>query len=124
MIRQPFNDISPDEADADLSQALGLAQAMFVELIVERIMAFEAYRKLASLSDQPQLEMAKIADIAHKISGVGATLGFGKAGALAAELDRAISDNPARLANPDYLKQVVDPRLEALLDELESLLDA
>lgn len=107
----------------DFNAALEPARVMFRELLIERIMAFEAYRRLAEQSEYPQLEMVKIADIAHKIAGVGGTLGFVKAGALARELDRSITESPAKFAEAGYLQRVVDPLLEALLVEMEALLD-
>ncbi|WP_054008484.1 Hpt domain-containing protein [Cypionkella psychrotolerans] len=107
----------------DMTAVLEPARAMFRGLIVERIMAFEAYRKLVQHGENPQDEMAKIADIAHKISGVGATLGFFRTGQLAGVLDRAITENLAKCADPEYFRLIVDPMLEALLIEMESLLD-
>lgn len=124
MSRLLFSTAAAVDPAEDLSHMLGPARVMFQEQLVERIMALEAYRRLAGLSQQPLIEMKKIADIAHKIAGVGATLGFSAAGGLAARLDRAISDNPARCAEPWYMAEVVDPILEALLDEMEALLDA
>lgn len=109
--------------DSELAAVLEPARVLFRELIFERIMAFEAYRRLAETSEYPQLEMTKVADIAHKIAGVGATLGFTRAGQLASALDRAITENPARFAQPEYLRRVVDPLLEGLLVEMEALLD-
>ena len=104
----------------DLSSALEPARVMFRELIIERILALEAYRKLAESSECSRLEMAKIA---HKIAGVGGTLGFAKIGALASALDSSITEHPAKFAEARYLKSVVDPLLEALLVEMEALLD-
>lgn len=96
---------------------------MFSGLILDRILAFEAFRKQAASVGNPGHDLVKIASLAHKISGVGATLGFGKAGALAADLERAILVKPARRADPAYFAATVEPLLEALLVELESLLD-
>ena len=107
----------------DLTAVLEPARAMFRGLIVERIMAFEAYRKLVQHGENPQDEMAKIADIAHKISGVGATLGFFRTGQLAGALDRAITENLLKCADPAYFQLIIDPMLESLLVEMESLLD-
>ncbi|MDB5658232.1 MAG: hypothetical protein JWS10_847 [Cypionkella sp.] len=110
-------------AATELNAALEPARVMFRELLIERIMAFEAYRRLAEQSEHPQVEMVRIADIAHKIAGVGGTLGFAKAGALAGDLDRSITENPAKFAESGYLQRVADPLLEALLVEMEALLD-
>ncbi|WP_426034238.1 hypothetical protein [Cypionkella sp. TWP1-2-1b2] len=107
----------------DMTAVLEPARAMFRGLIVERIMALEAYRKLVQHGENPQDEMAKIADIAHKISGVGATLGFFRTGQLAGVLDRAITENLSKCADLEYFRLIVDPMLEALLVEVESLLD-
>ena len=119
---QQFSDAIGGGAN-DMTAVLEPARAMFRGLIVERIMAFEAYRKLVQHGDHPQDHMAKIAEIAHKISGVAATLGFFRTGQLAAVLDRAISDTPAKCAEPAYFQLIVDPMLEALLVEMEALLD-
>lgn len=106
-----------------ISATLEPARQMFRDLVIERVMAFEALRKLAAESDHPQREMAKIADIAHKISGVAATLGFFKVGELASVLDRSIPANPTKPADPGYFRRKVEPLLEALLVEMEALLD-
>ncbi|MDZ4394308.1 hypothetical protein, partial [Cypionkella sp.] len=58
-----------------------------------------------------------------KIAGVGPTLGFTRTGQLASALDRSITENPAKFTDPEYLRRVVDPLLEALLVEMEALLD-
>ena len=123
MSRPHFFTGSAVAVDNDMTTVLEPARAMFRGLIVERIMAFEAYRKLVEHGEYPQDEMVKIADIAHKISGVGATLGFFRTGQLAGVLDRAITEKPAKFDDPEYLRLVVDPMLEALLVEMESLLD-
>ena len=107
----------------DMTAVLEPARAMFRGLIVERIMALEVYRKLVRHGKNPQIEVAKIADIAHKISGVGATLGFFRTGQLAGALDHTITENLAKCADPEYFRLIVDPMLEALLVEMESLLD-
>lgn len=123
MSRPHFFTGSAAAVDNELATVLEPARVMFRELIIERIMAFEAFRRLAENSEYPQLEMVKVADIAHKIAGVGATLGFIRAGQLAGALDRAITEQPAKFNNPEYLRRVVDPLLEALLVEMEALLD-
>jgi hypothetical protein len=107
----------------DMTAVLEPARAMFRGLIVERIMALEVYRKLVRHGKNPQDEVAKIADIAHKISGVGATLGFFRTGQLAAALDQTITENLEKCADPEYFRLIIDPMLEALLVEMESLLD-
>ena len=106
-----------------MTAVLEPARAMFRGLIVERIMALEVYRKLVRHGKNPQIEVAKIADIAHKISGVGATLGFLRTGQLAGALDHIITENLAKCADPEYFRLIADPMLEALLVEMESLLD-
>lgn len=107
----------------EMTAVLEPARAMFRGLIVERIMALEAYRKLVQHGENPQDELAKIAGIAHKISGVGATLGFFRTGQLASNLDRAITENPAKCADPAYFQLIINPMLESLLMEMEALLD-
>lgn len=107
----------------DMTAALAPARAMFLGLIIERIMALEAFRKLVEHGENPQAEMTKIADIAHKISGAAATLGFIRTGQLASALDRVITENPAKSADPEHFRRAVNPLLEALLVEMEALLD-
>jgi len=106
-----------------MTAVLEPARAMFRGLIVERIMALEAYRKLVQHGESPQDELARIAGIAHKISGVAATLGFFRTGQLAATLDRAITENTEKCAEPGYFHREINPMLEALLVEMEALLD-
>ena len=106
-----------------LAAALEPARIRFRALIVERILAFEAFRKLILDGDEPQRALANIAGLAHKISGVGATLGFAQAGGLAGALERCILDGRARLADPVHFGAEVEPLLEALLVAMEALLD-
>ena len=108
----------------DVGRGLEPARILFSGLILDRILAFEAFRKQAASAGNPGPALVKVANLAHKISGVGATLGFGKAGALAADLERAILGQPARRADPAHFAATFEPLLEALLIELESLLDA
>lgn len=99
------------------------ARLLFRDLIFDRILAFEAFRKQAASGGNPGPALVNIANLAHKISGVGATLGFGKAGELAGVLECSILGQPTKRTDPAYFSATVEPLLEDLLVEMESLLD-
>lgn len=113
---------SRDFADDPLEPA----RLKFRALIVDRIMAFEAFRTLALRGEELDWALTSISELAHKIAGVGATLGFDKVGELAFALERAIVDGP-RVDGPRGSTQrfsaVIGPLLESLLVELEAQLD-
>lgn len=110
--------------DDGLLAALEPARARFRGLIVERVLAFEEFRRGVEREGGAANALANIAGLAHKIAGVGATLGFASVGALAAAVERCVVDGHARCAAPHDIWIGVEPRLDALLDALEALLDA
>lgn len=72
---------------------------------------------------QPVQALGKIADLAHKIAGVAATLGYPYAGQLAAEIEQAVRDGDVAARSTHQTWNCIQPNLEALMDELESFLD-
>lgn len=117
---EPGSARSTDSFDTVLEPA----RIRFRSLIVARVLAFEAYGKLAAGGEDSRQALTGISDLAHKISGVSATLGFATLGALAAALERTIAAGSANHDDPAHFQTIIEPRLEALLDEMESLLDA
>ena len=103
--------------------ALVGVQVRFRELIIDRILVFEAMKNAVEANRQPAQALGKIADMAHKIAGVAATLGYPFAGQLAAEVEQAVRDGDAAARSTHQTWSCVQPSLEALMDELESLLD-
>lgn len=103
--------------------ALEPARARFRGMIVQRILAFEDLRKGVEQGHDAVGALANIAGLAHKISGVGATLGFVQAGDLATALERIIIEGRSRRATPYDIWADAEPGLDALLDALEALLD-
>ena len=106
-----------------ISPSLVGVQARFRARIVDRILVFEAMKNAIEVNHQPAQALGKIADLAHKIAGVAATLGYPYAGQLAAEVEQAVRDGDAAARSSHQTWNCVQPSLEALMDELESLLD-
>ncbi len=106
-----------------ISPSLVGAQARFRAMIVDRILVFEAMKNAIEANHQPAQALGKIADLAHKISGVAATLGYPYTGQLAAEVEQAVRDGDVAARSTHQTWSCMQPNLEALMDELESLLD-
>ncbi|NEY92142.1 Hpt domain-containing protein [Tabrizicola oligotrophica] len=111
---------APREA---VAPGLAAIQARFLELICDRVLVFETLKKDLEANRKPALALTRIADLAHKIAGVAATLGFPHAGELAADVERAVRDGAAAGMPALQTWERVSPTLEQFLDELESLLD-
>ncbi len=108
---------------AAASTGLDKARARFRSLILERILALEACRQSVITGDAPETALTSISDLAHKISGVGATLGFVEAGGLAGLVERTILQDRQRLSQPAQFQKDLEPLLETLLVALESLIE-
>lgn len=103
---------------------LAPARARFRSLTIERILAFEGFRQQAEHPETAQAAFLGIRDLAHKISGVAATLGFAKAGDYAQTVEQTVIKALARkLPDAETLARI-DAPLESLLQTLEALLDA
>ena len=107
-----------------ISPTLVGVQTRFREMIVDRILVFEAMKRAIETNHQPAQALDKIGDLAHKIAGVAATLGYPYAGQLAAGVEQAVRDGDAARKPTQETWGHLQPNLEALLDELERLLDA
>jgi HPt (histidine-containing phosphotransfer) domain-containing protein len=99
------------------------ARIKFRGLILDRILAFEAFCKEAAEGDSAQRALTDIADLAHKISGVGATLGFDQVGGIAGALERCIRQEQVGLAGREHFSNELAVLLESLLVAMEDLLD-
>jgi HPt (histidine-containing phosphotransfer) domain-containing protein len=108
----------------DLDSLLAPARARFRELIVARVLSFESLRQQAASGEDARQALTGISDLAHKISGTSATLGFARLGALAATVERSIAEGRRKHVPPAQVLAVVDPLLESLLDEMEVQIDA
>lgn len=106
-----------------ISPSLVGVQARFRAMIVDRILVFEAMKNAIEVNHQPAQALGTIADLAHKIAGVAATLGYPYAGQLAAEVEQAVRDGDVAARSTHQTWNCIQPNLEALMDELESLLD-
>lgn len=112
----------PDSA-TEIPAELIPARQRFRDLIIERIMTLEALGIRVRNGQEPRAALAGIVALSHKIAGVAGSLGFSSAGNLAAALERNYLDL-TELKTP--LRDVwrdTEPRLIALMDELEALLD-
>jgi HPt (histidine-containing phosphotransfer) domain-containing protein len=102
---------------------LAPARDRFRALIVARILSFETLRQQAASGENVRQALTGISDLAHKISGVSATLGFASLGALAATVERSIAEGRQNHAQPAQCFAAIDPLLERLLDEMEDQID-
>lgn len=117
----PAAQSAPVQAEA-IAPALAAVQARFRDRIVERVLEFEGLMQDVEAGRSPALALVSIADLAHKIVGVAATLGYPRAGDLAAEVEQRIRQGSFAGAAPQVTWRAVQPGLEALLDELEAML--
>jgi chemotaxis protein histidine kinase CheA len=116
--------VSPNPAADRDTSPLAPARARFRGLTIERILAFEGFRQQAEHPETAQAAFLGIRDLAHKISGVAATLGFAEAGSFAQTVEQSVIQSLARkLPDAETLAQI-DAPLESLLQALETLLDA
>ncbi len=102
---------------------LDVARGKFLDLIVRRVLDFEAFSAEMRARKDEDGALKGISALCHKISGVSETIGFRRAGALAMELELLIEDERmGKRPGPEIWGQA-GPLLEQLMDELESLLD-
>lgn len=102
---------------------LSSARQRFRDLIVDRVLALESLRKNINTAPDPLQMMRGVSALAHKISGVAATLGFQHTGDLAAELERRLGSSTLHGLPVSETWLAAEPVLDELLDELEDLLD-
>jgi len=98
-------------------------QTRFRESIFDRIMAFETLKKDVESGRSLRRALRDMAGLAHKIAGVAGTLGYPHVGHLAAEVDLCITLGLSDGSSPTDTWRRLHPALDALLDELETLLD-
>ena len=99
------------------------ARERFCDLIIERIVAFEAFRLDFRNGRDPVAALRSVISLAHMIAGVAETLGYPKAGNLAAAIEFQCCEALDRHIPAAELWHGVEPRLIALMNELELLLD-
>jgi len=107
----------------DVEQLFPRLRERFRETVVERVIFFEAMKARIDAGQSPVSALLDIANLAHKITGVAATLGFSRSGEYAAALERRIRAGLESGAPIAAIWRDVLPILDCLLDELESLLD-
>jgi HPt (histidine-containing phosphotransfer) domain-containing protein len=110
------------ESIKDIAPSLVNIRKRFCEMAVDRILAFESMKMAIAANRQPEQALAEIANLAHKITGVAATLGYPQTGQLAADVELTVRAGVSSRAPSHQTWISVEPILEALLDELESLL--
>jgi HPt (histidine-containing phosphotransfer) domain-containing protein len=111
-----LNSVIPD--------ALIPARARFCGMILQRIMTFESFRIEINTGDNPQKALTGIIELSHKIAGVAETLGFPDIGRLASAVEQMSSNGLERKVPVEELWHRVEPELVALMDQMESHLDA
>lgn len=108
---------------SDIPSALIPARERFCDLLIERIIAFESFRLDFRKGRNPEAALKGVTSLAHMIAGVAETLGYPKAGNLAAAIEHQCRDGLGRLIPAAEIWHGVEPRLSALMNELELLLD-
>jgi HPt (histidine-containing phosphotransfer) domain-containing protein len=109
-------------SSAAFATALEPVRRKFIDTIEERILAIEGLRQDIGRNRDVDASVRAVAGIAHKLSGVSATLGFARVGALAATAESMLSAEGSRLTAADRWALAAD-QVENLLDALESILD-
>jgi HPt (histidine-containing phosphotransfer) domain-containing protein len=109
-----------DQTTASKRMTAGIEdlRAGFLERVADRCLMIEGIVASAKTSCPTEDERKAIAQCAHKTAGVAATFGYGALGARALEVERMMSD-PVLWPTWDS----VSPILDALLDEMERVLD-
>lgn len=106
---------------AGLPQALQAAHQVFITLTIDRILRIKVLAQAVRKGDDAPSALTEIAQIAHKIAGVAATLGYPEVGDKARALEQKLK---ADIASGDPLRHwsSTAPQIEALLDDLEAIL--
>lgn len=94
----------------------------FRDTIDERIVFFETARRDIEVGRNPPGVLRAMAEEAHRISGVAATLGFPALGTAAARLESEILAGMSRGSMPPTFALAILPLTEELLDLLEGAL--
>ncbi|GAB1480066.1 hypothetical protein MASR2M74_26380 [Paracoccaceae bacterium] len=111
------------DSSKEIPSELFPARQRFRDLIIERIMALEALGIRVKNGQEPRAALTGIVALSHKIAGVAGSLGFTGAGNLAAALEKNYLDLTERKTPLRDIWRDTEPRLLALMDELEALLD-
>ncbi len=106
----------------EIAPSLLKIRERFCELALNRILAFESMKIAIEANCQPEVALDEIASLAHKITGVAGTLGYPFAGQLAADVELTVRRGFSNETLTHQTWASVQPILEALLVELESLL--
>ena len=107
---------------AALATALEPVRRRFIDTIEERILAIEGLRQDVTHNRDVDASVRAVASIAHKLSGVSATLGFARVGALAATVERMLDAEGSRLT-PAGRWALAAVQVENLLEAMEAILD-
>lgn len=103
--------------------ALAPARARFASVLIDRILALESYRQQAMQSENALAAIKSIAALTHKIGGVAGTLGYDRVGDYANFVEHNITAALNRKIDPRRIFEMVADSLEALLNEMEALLE-
>lgn len=103
-----------------LSPALLPLRARFVGLNPARVDELLGLRAQAAGGPDATRALLAIGEIAHKICGVAATLGFGRIGALAFDLDQAVIALRDRQSDAAAAWRNSQPLLDALIAALRA----
>ncbi|WP_372838362.1 Hpt domain-containing protein [Phaeovulum sp.] len=113
----------PSVISSQLETQLTQLRGRFLATVVERILMFEAKIRDLEADSNSAAALQEISNLAHKITGVAATFGFPKIGALAADVEHKIGEGRASGISAQESWRDTSPILEKLLDEMEAILD-
>ncbi len=118
-----FTQRTEPKAKATLDAALAPIRRSFLNTIIQRVLRFEAMKQNLEAGIEMTESLNAVANLAHKMAGVAATLGFGEIGTLAQDVDRTVTSGILSDKGPAATWLAVEDKLEALLDAMEAQLD-
>ena len=118
--------LEPAGAHAFVPRSSGIeaARSKYLDMIIERILLFEAYAADLRAEKRETAALDGISALSHKISGVSETLGFPRIGDIASDLEVLIENGRAANSAPSKIWTKAEPVMEDLLVSLEALLES
>lgn len=105
----------------EMSDGLARVRARFVEELQERFRRVQELRLHLEQHPSSTEPLTGIGQIAHKIAGTAATLGFPELGSISAQVDDAVA---ARAGTPDEPDAALTARIDHMLAVMGAVLTA
>jgi chemotaxis protein histidine kinase CheA len=104
----------------EIEISLDRIRVAFLSGLDQRIEALDELLCYLEVTDAPIPALQGIAEIAHKVSGVGKTLGFPKLGDMANSIEIMISSVLAETPRHDTIAQIVR-EVDVMVDHMDGL---